>query len=219
MADEQQPAADGVRVAPTDEVGEVLDFLRRYGRPLLVGAAAAVLIFGVTNWRRAQRATRAAEASRLWLGAQSPEQLQLVRQQYPGTPAAAIALLSEAAALFHAGRYDEAAARHEEFQTRFAKHPMAPAAALNRITCLEAQGRLDEALAQYESFTGTPTNAFTPLARFGAGRCLEALGRKDEARAVYEEFIVAHPDSPWTAQAEAALLYLGGHAAAVAPGT
>lgn len=205
----EQPAQDkNLLTAETlkqDEVPELRDLVMEYGRPILIGVGAALVIaLGTGLWKQ-HRATQEREAAALLEGGR-PEQLQALLTQYPGTASAPGAMLALARGEFSAGQYVAAEKRYAEFVTRFPSHAMTPAAEVNRALCHEALGRPDEALAALNTWLGSQTNHFMrPVALFAKARCTEQKGRYDEARAIYEDFVAKHPDTPWAAQAETAL--------------
>ena len=191
-----------------DELANVMRLAREYGQSIVIGVAAAALIYVGYNYWTGRKTSAAADAARMLDAARTPEQRLAVVKNYPSTAAAAAALLAVAADYYQVGQFAPARDQYDEFLKRFPKHAMRGAAEVNRLQCLEGETRYDEALKGYESFLAAEAKHFmAPLAVFGKGRCLESQGRFDEARAVYEDFTAANPASPWREQAEASLNY------------
>ena len=205
----EQPAQDKGPLAggelKQDEAPELRDLIMEYGRPIVIGVGAALVItLGTGLWRQ-HRATQEREAAAL-LDSGRPEQMQALLNQYPGTSTAPAAMLALARGEFGTGQYVAAEKRYAEFLARFPNHAMRPAAEINRALCHEAMGRTDEALTAVEAWLGVHTNDFLrPVALFAKARCVEQKGRYDDARAIYEDFIAKNPDTSWTPQAETAL--------------
>ena len=205
----EQPAQDKGPLAggelKQDEAPELRELIMEYGRPIVIGVGAALVItLGTGLWRQ-HRATQEREAAAL-LDSGRPEQMQALLNQYPGTSTAPAAMLALARGEFGTGQYVAAEKRYAEFLARFPNHAMRPAAEINRALCHEAMGRTDEALAAVETWITVHTNDFLrPVALFAKARCVEQKGRYDEDRAIYEDFIAKNPDTSWTPQAETAL--------------
>jgi outer membrane protein assembly factor BamD (BamD/ComL family) len=172
---------------------------RRWGMQIGLAAAIVIALF----LYRAYKQNQEDQASRMLGEARNAQALQAIMAQYPGTPAARLALLQTAKAQFDAGDFASAAASYAQFATKYPKHTMIGMAELGKIECWEAMGQTDEALAAYSAFvTANPGSFLMPLAQFGKARCLEQLKRYGEAKAIYEDFLVAHPESQWKTDVE-----------------
>lgn len=211
---EATPTAPGATAAQQNlkvhEVPEVLEFLRQNGISLLVGVGLAVAVFlGVSAYRNYKKSA-ASTAFDLLFRSQTPDQFQQILTQYGSTPAAPLAQLAMASAQFDQGQYELAGHLFMQFQAKYPDHPFTLQAVLGQAQCKEAAGQLEEALAAYEQFAAShPDHYLQPVALFGKARTLEQMGRFAESRAVYEDFIaLGKTNSPWTARAEAALLYV-----------
>lgn len=158
---------------------------------------AVVVVLGVFLYRT-HRQSSEDQASRMLGEARNVQALQAIMTQYPGTPAARLALLQTAKALYDSGDYAAASASYTDFTTKHPKHPMVAVAHLGKIACMEAMGKIPEALAAYSAFLNEQSGSFLiPSALFGKARCLEQMQKYDEARAVYEDFLTANPKSLW----------------------
>ena len=186
-----------------------MEILRQYGPPVAIGLTLAVIIFLAFTFHRHRQEAARAQASELFMQAQSPEQLQAIIDDFPGTVTAPIALLSLASERFHGGDYGLAATHYRQFLERYPDHIMRPTAELGLVYCDEAQGLHNEALNGFETFLAThgEDHFLASPARLGKARVLGLLGRFDEARAIYDA-ILDDPDHPWRAQARSDKLYL-----------
>ena len=199
------------RISPVleEHAPEAHDFLAKNGRSLLVGVAAAALVFVGASTYRNYKASAAQEAETLLFASQSPESIQKVIDDYGSTPVAPLAQLTLAAAKYDAGEYDVAEKLYAEFLTKFPRHLLRDLADFNRAVCQEAAGRMDDALTSYTAFAGKDKQHYLqPEAVFGRARCLEQLNRYPEAKAVLEDFVAANPTNAWGDRAEATLLYV-----------
>lgn len=199
------PAAAETAGAEILETTGLLQVLKNYGRPILLGLGVAVVVFlSITVYRSRQTQT-AAEASRM-VATGNADQLRAVIAQYPTTSAAAAAALALAHQAYGDGRYEEALALYKDFSTAHPDHPMALSAKLNVAVCLESLGKTGEALAAFREFKKDHADYFLAAeAIFGEARCLEAQGQCPQARALYEDYRAAHPDSRWNRIAETAV--------------
>lgn len=168
----------------------------------LKAGLAVIIVLGVFLYRN-HKQTRDDQASRMLGEARNVPALQAIITQYPGTPAARLALLQTAKALYDSGDYMGASASYAKFATQYPKHSMVTVAQLGKIACAEAMGQIPEALAAYSTFLKEQPDTFlTPSALFGKARCLEQMQKPAEARAVYEDFLTANPKSLWKNEVE-----------------
>ncbi len=211
MAKEKQPEEPqaAAEAHHPDEVQEVLQKLREYSQPILIGVAAALVAFLAVWGYRQYSANKSQQAARTYATAQSAEDLQAVVNDYPDSSVAPLARLALAQELFHTGQPEEALRHYKAFIDEHPEHIMVPGAELGRASSLEALNQLPQALEAYTEFLDAyETHYLRPMAVFGQARCLEQMQRFDEARVVYEDFIAAHPESDWVRQAETSLEYL-----------
>ncbi len=189
-----------------EELTHLKELAEKYGLPAAVGLGLALLVLIGFNWFGNRRASSQTEAMMMLSAAQSPEELQTVATRYASSPAAPLAKLQLCMGYYSTGDYDKAATEYEAFLNEYGDHEFAPGAELGLAHAREAQGKLEEALEGFRRFRRDHTGSFLqPQAQLGEGRCLEQLGRFTEAKQVYEEMLVAHPDSPWSAQLETTL--------------
>ena len=71
---------------------------------------------------------------------------------YPGTTAAARALLTAAGMLFDAGKFKEAQDQFEKCLRDYSDFPLVNQASLGIAACLEAQGKTADAAARYDDY-------------------------------------------------------------------
>ncbi|MCX7818644.1 MAG: tetratricopeptide repeat protein [Kiritimatiellae bacterium] len=212
MTDEHRPPAkSGPPGAAAPAESAPLDWqslLRDYGRPLLLGAAIAIVIVVAVGFVRQRRRAAEEEAARL-LTSGRVEQIEKLVEKYRRTSSAPIGGLALARLDFHNGRYEEAEKRYAQFLKDYPQHPLAPVAEVNRATCLEAIGRLEEALKIYEAVRSRESTSLQgSLALLGRARTFEQMGRYTEARQAYEEYLALHPEGPFAGVAEAGLKVL-----------
>ncbi|HMO51847.1 MAG TPA: tetratricopeptide repeat protein [Kiritimatiellia bacterium] len=191
------------------EVPEVLDFLKENAIAIVVGVLIAVVGFvGFTVWKNT-RAAKIDTAASLLANSQTAPQFQEIINNYPDTPAAALAYLSLAGAYFDQGQFDLARQTFEQFKEKHPRHTMIAVAELGIAQSLESIGNLTEALSAYDRYLAQHANHFmAPSATFGKARVLEAMSRFDDAKAVYETFIAENPESRWTIRAETGLEFV-----------
>jgi len=192
-----------------EEVEAIHAFMKDYGQTaIIILGVALALVLGFGAYRNYKKST-AMRASRMLMGAKTPEQLQQIITEYPSTPTAPLALLALGARYYDSGQYDLARFAYAQFEQKYPEHLMVDVAEFGKAQCLEAEGQLDEAMEAFEAFQSAhPTHYLAPLAIFGKGRCLTQLGRFSEARVEYEDFIAEHPQSGWVPLAESSLLFV-----------
>jgi outer membrane protein assembly factor BamD (BamD/ComL family) len=197
MEQSENTAPEQIPAEPS-ETGGIPQSVKEQWKSLAIKAGLAiVVVLGVFLYRTHSQ-SRQEQASRMLGEARNVQALQALVAQYPGTPAARLALLQTAKALYDAGDYVAASASYSDFATQYPNHPMAAVAHLGKIQCMEAMGQTPEALAAYSTFVAEHRDSFlTPPALFGKARCLEQMQKLSEARAVYEDFLTANPKSLW----------------------
>jgi predicted negative regulator of RcsB-dependent stress response len=144
-----------------------------------------------------QNTLKAHEAAETFTGAKTVEDCDLVISRYPGTNAAANALLLKADLLWDQNKKSSAVEALKEFTTKDAKHPLAVFVMLGLGSKLDAMGESKEAQAVFERITNEfATSEAAPLAQVRLGDLLWAQGKTDEAKKVYEDLAVKFPDLP-----------------------
>ncbi|MFH1039219.1 MAG: tetratricopeptide repeat protein [PVC group bacterium] len=192
-----------------DAVATTASFMRRYRAAALVLGiilVAGAVIFAAVSYHTAGTIARAETE----LGAaRSREDLRAVFDRYPDTPAAPLALIQLAAALYDAGEFDQARDTYRLFIGRYAAHRLAPFAQMGAAYCLESAGKLEEALAGYGRIGERyPGSSLEPEAGVNRGRCLVRLGRYDEALEAYRSVIERFPRTMYAGLAREELVSL-----------
>jgi len=137
------------------------DFFQQYGKPALLATAAFIaILIGSAFWMHS-RIAREEEASEKLTGATTEQQWQAIAAQYPGTGAAALALIQAAHAEQAAANFNGAATLYENIARQYPSHPALPAVQYARAQCLEASGNRADAKNAYEAiFHAKPAHAF-----------------------------------------------------------
>lgn len=188
------------------EVSEVLGFLKRYGRLIGAGIAAAVIVALGSTAVRNYRTARIADAEQALMNAQSDAELEEIITRYRSTPVAPVALLNLARIRFNNGDTAAARAQYERFLGEFKTHEMAAVARLGMAHCTEADGDFSAAAAAFSDFAKAHSGHWLyPSAVLGQSRCLKQAGRTDEARIVLEDFLADYAGTRWAAAAQGAL--------------
>ncbi len=118
----------------------------------------------------------------------SPQAYLKVVAEYPGSKAAARALLLAAGALFTEGKYADAQAQFERFTRDYHDSPLLGRALIGVASCLEAQGKTDQAVSAYKELIARhPADSVIPQAKFSLGGLYEVQKRPELARDMYEQ--------------------------------
>ncbi|MDI1315579.1 tetratricopeptide repeat protein [Prosthecobacter sp.] len=161
---------------------------------LFIIAVVALCAYAFLQHQNTLKANEAAEA---FTGAKTVEDCDLVISRYPGTMAAANALLLKADLLWDQNKKSSAVEALKEFTTKDASNPLAVFALLGLGTKLDAMGESKEAQAIFERITSEfSSSEAAPLAQVRLGDLLWAQGKADEAKKAYEEIAVKFPDMP-----------------------
>ncbi|MBN8421589.1 MAG: tetratricopeptide repeat protein [Verrucomicrobia bacterium] len=161
---------------------------------LFIIAVVAIIAFGVIKHQNTLKANEAAEA---FTGAKTVEDCDIVISRYPGTMAAANALLLKADLLWDQNKKSSAVEALKEFTTKDAGNPLAVFALLGLGTKLDAMGENKEAQAVFERITNEfASSEAAPMAQVRLGDLLWAQGKAAEAKKAYEDIAVKFPDMP-----------------------
>jgi len=161
---------------------------------LFIIVVVAIIAFGVIKHQNTLKANEAAEA---FTGAKTVEDCDLVISRYPGSNAAANALLLKADLLWDQNKKSSAVEALKEFTTKDASNPLAVFALLGLGSKLDAMGENKEAQAIFERITNEfASSEAAPLAQVRLGDLLWAQGKADDAKKAYEELAVKFPDMP-----------------------
>lgn len=161
---------------------------------LFIITVVALCAFAIMQHQNTLKANEAAEA---FTGAKTVEDCDLVISRYPGTHAAANALLLKADLLWDQNKKSSAVEALKEFTTKDASNPLAVFALLGLGSKLDAMGESKEAQAVFERITNEfASSEAAPLAQVRLGDLLWAQGKADEAKKAYEDLAVKFPDMP-----------------------
>lgn len=161
---------------------------------LFVIVVVSIIAFGVIKHQNTLKANEAAEA---FTGAKTVEDCDLVISRYPGSNAAANALLLKADLLWDQNKKSSAVEALKEFTTKDSGNPLAVFALLGLGSKLDAMGESKEAQAIFERITNEfASSEAAPLAQVRLGDLLWAQGKADAAKKAYEELAVKFPDMP-----------------------
>jgi TolA-binding protein len=173
-------------------------FWQQYGKKILIGLAAILVLGLFVYYRQRQAAEQEETAAAQLASAQDPATLQRLAQEYRGRPIGAQALLQLAQLEARAGRYPEAAEAFKSFLAQYPSHPMTDTAELGLAAIQEAQGDFQGAKTQYEQIARNRPGSYTAIAaKLGYARCCEALGLTKEALQAYEELRPQVRGSAW----------------------
>ncbi len=193
------------------EVKEVLGFIRKWGKSVLVVVVAVCAFFLVDRFFKSHRIQKEAAADAALTSARTAADFQAIVDDYGSTPSAPIAMIGLAREKFNAGQIDEADALFSQFLKKYPKHELAEQAELNRIACREAKSQLGDAHLLYGEFEQKHKEShLAPVALLGKARCLEALQEYSEAKRVYEDIVTYYPGTTWANMAEGNLRSVSG---------
>ncbi|WP_395737819.1 tol-pal system YbgF family protein [Prosthecobacter sp.] len=144
-----------------------------------------------------QNKAKANEASEAFTSAKTVDDCDLVISRYPGTNAAANALLLKADLLWDQNKKSSAVEALREFTTKDSGNPLAVYALLGLGTKLDAMGESKEAKTVFERVVNEfASSEAAPLAQVRLGDLLWAQGKSEEAKKAYEDVAVKFPDLP-----------------------
>lgn len=210
----------------------VMDHLQPIG--IVGGILIAVAIgWGVFTWMGQRTEERAAilqaEAFKIYQTATDPARqqrvlapetitfyeqaiagFQKVRETYPNTTQAAVALYQEGNAHAALGRYDEAISTYQRWLKEYRAPEMAPLVVQRLAYAYWAKGSPQDALARFDEVIRMKEAPNRDQAYFETGRILEQQGQKDQALTTYNALATEYPSSPWGSEAVARIVALGG---------
>ncbi len=182
-------------------------------RLITVGAAGLGVAFVVYvyNYIADQKEARANEAllalnvsvtSQTNIPPAKSTDLLKVASDFAGTKTAERAAFLAATALYSEGKFAEAQAQFDSFQSRYAGSTLAASAAIGSAVALESQGKYNEALAAYQAIaTRYPSSSVLNQSKFAVARLNEAKNNHPEAYRIYEELSKSTAYSAWVAEA------------------
>ena len=160
---------------------------------LFIIVVAGIIAFGFIKHQGTLKANEAAEA---FTAAKTVEDCDVVISRYPGTNAAANALLLKADLLWDLNKKSSAVEALKEFTTKNASHPLAVFALLGLGTKLDAMGESKEAQSVFERIVNEfASSEAAPLAQVRLGDLFWAQGKSAEAKKAYEDLAAKFPDA------------------------
>jgi tetratricopeptide (TPR) repeat protein len=157
-------------------------------RGAVLGGIAALIVvalitLGVTVSKRAgEIASQNALAT-----ASDPAGWNAVIANYPGTPAAADAMLLMASSLRDAGKIDESDALYSRFAETFPRSPIAVSGLIGRASNARVAGKTSEALNDYQQAAAAfPQSYGAPFSLFSQFRLLAQGGKTEEAKRILQ---------------------------------
>lgn len=118
----------------------------------------------------------------------NPEAFLKVAEEHAKTKAGARARLLAGADFFLQGKYPEAQAQYQKFQTEYPDSPYRNQALLGVAACLNALGKTEEAATAYKTVVDrNPGEALLPAAKFALARIYDSQGKYDQAFKLYDE--------------------------------
>ncbi|MEO5656962.1 MAG: tetratricopeptide repeat protein [Nitrospiria bacterium] len=135
---------------------------------------------------------------------------QKVRDAYPNTTQAAIALYQQGNAYAALGRYDEAISTYQHWLKEYRAPEMVPLVGQRLAYAYWAKGSPQDALARFDEVIKMKDAPNRDQAYFETGRILEQQGHKDQALTTYNTLATDYPSSPWGSEAVARIIALGG---------
>jgi tetratricopeptide (TPR) repeat protein len=184
------PEADQELAPPSS-----LELLWLNHRGALLGGIAGlvVLCLIILGTLAVNRSTRLASEN-LLSGATNEAGWNEVISKYPGTPAAADAMLLLASSLRDAGKIDESDALYSRFAETFRSSPLAVSGLLGRASNARVAGKLGDALNAYQQAAAAyPQSYGAPFALFSQARILAQQGKMEDARRVIQSLGTQYP--------------------------
>jgi tetratricopeptide (TPR) repeat protein len=195
---------------------------------VLVGAAWGIVEF-VRNRAEDQAAGLYATAMDTYQGALTPDrqlrvlspeakdaldraagEFRKIRDEYPRTQHAALALFHQANAYAALERYDDAISAYETWLTTYSQRDLAPLVIQRLAYTLWAKGALEDAVRRFDEVIAIPDAMNRDLAHFEKARAFEQMGQKDKALEAYTTLSKEFSSSPWSSEGNARIVALGG---------
>lgn len=137
-------------------------------------------------------------------------EFQAVRDQYPRTAHAAVALFYVGNTAAAIERFDDAVAAYQTWLTTYRRNDLLPLVTQRLAYALWAKGATQDALGRFEEVTKMADAPNRDMAYFEMGRLLEQLGQKDKALETYTTLAKDFGSSPWASEGNARIVALGG---------
>jgi tetratricopeptide (TPR) repeat protein len=117
-----------------------------------------------------------------------------VASEYPGSSAAARAVLLAAGALYTEEKYDDAKAQFQRVAREYHDSPLVAEALLGIAACLDAQRHSAEAINAYKEVVERhPSDPVALQAKFALGRLYEAQKEPEQAYNYFEQVAQSNP--------------------------
>lgn len=181
-------------------------------KPLLVFVCLLILVLAAVGVVKYRTDAVAREAGGAFTAADSVDGFDAVIAKYPGSQAAANALLAKAEMLWEQNQKDSSTAALKTFLETNSKHPLLAQTKLALASRMDGMGEKAEAKKLYEELmTGFADSEVTPLAAIRLGDLLWSEGKVDEAKAIYETLPSKYPgtNQPFFDQSQERLKWVG----------
>ncbi len=200
-------------VSITTQILNFMAWLKTHLKQVIQWAGIIIVVaclLGYFVYNRSQREVRASEALADIRTPSNPSQptppdqaqaFVKVANEYPGTKAAARALLDAGGAFFVQGNYVESQKQFDRVLKDYPESPWRAEAQLGIGADLEALGKTNDAAAKYDEVRKNATAAVADEAKLNLARLYEAQGRQVEAVKMYDELVKAYPYSGLGAEA------------------
>ncbi len=203
------PCMESNQVSPATRLLDFLAWLQAHRRQVLTGAVIVLVvgfILGMIITRQAQREARASgELSEIPLPMNPktppppPEKFLQVAKDYPGSQAAARALLQAGGLLYAQGKYVEAQQQFERVLREYPDSSWMAEASLGVAASLEGQGKTAEAVSKYEEIRRRYSNsAIIDEAKLNLARLYENQNKPADAFKLYEELAKITQSNPYS---------------------
>lgn len=190
----------------TNEVLEVLGFMKRYGKMIGAGLIAAAIMAILSSGYSHYKAKQQTKAGKLFTEAKSAQQLEEIVTKYGATPSAPVALLKLAKDHFNDGEVAQAREQYNRFLKKYSQSELRPIAEMGLAYCQEADGDFNGAAEQFSALNAKyKTSYLHPQLVLNIARCKKLAGSVDDARVMLEDFLISAKGTRWTESAETAL--------------
>lgn len=135
---------------------------------------------------------------------------QRVRDEYPRTTHAAFALYYLGNAHAALEQYDQAIAAYTTWLDEYQTVELVPLVIQRLAYAYWSKALPQDALGQFDRILKMPDAPNRDQAYFETGRLFEQLGEKDKALGTFNTLATEYPSSPWTSEAVARIIALGG---------
>ncbi len=217
---------------------DVLGWFEANKKRVAIGAVVVAVValgVGIVVWQRGERVIQAEQALAGLKMPYSPleapssgtgDALTKIAAEYPGTPAAAKALLRAGTVYFEEGNFTKARASFDSYLRNFGATAQVKDAVFGLAACLDAENKSAEAITKYKDFLANSAYAADPvgdMARFNLVRLYEQSNQPQLALEVLTKMVGTpapnQPPSPASQQAQARIraIYLKNPALVPAP--